>query len=99
MVSDCYKALGIGSTMMLNVTESKWFKEGDYIKKLVDRRIDEKETYQDFEEFLYTYEDFIGNLATKNPGDVVTFWVGRAGYEASVPVMVELDALGTFILH
>lgn len=91
MVSDCYKALGIGSTMMLNVTESKWFKEGDYIKKLVDRRIDEKETYQDFEEFLYTYKDFIGILATKNPGDVVTFWVGRAGYEASVPVMVELD--------
>ena len=91
MVNDCYKALGIGSTMMLNVTESKWFKEGDYIKKLVDRRIGEKETYQNFEEFLYTYQDFISILSTKSSGDVVTFWVGRTGYEASIPVMVELD--------
>ncbi|MBR2385453.1 MAG: RIP metalloprotease RseP [Clostridia bacterium] len=91
MVSDCYKALGIGSTMMLKVTESKWFKEGDYIKKLVDRGIDASETYHDFEEFLYTYEDFISVLEDKKAGDVVTFWVGRTGYEASVPVMVELD--------
>ena len=91
MVNDCYKALGIGSTMMLSVNESKWFKEGDYIKKLVERRIDKNETYQDFEEFLYTYEDFIRILEDKKAGDVVTFWVGRTGYEASVPVMVELD--------
>ena len=91
MVSDCYKALGIGSTMMLDVDESEWFKNGDYIKKIVDRGIDEDETYHDFEEFLFTYEDFIATIKDKKSGDVITLWVGRNGYNASVPVMVEFD--------
>lgn len=91
MVNDCYKALGIGSTMMLKVGESEWFKTDDYIKKMVDRRLIDGETYQDFENFLYTYEDFIAIVQGKESGDVLTFWVGRKGYEASVPVTVELD--------
>lgn len=99
MVSDCYKALGIGSTMMLSVTEAKTFeggdgfKNGDYIKKLVVREKDlGSGIYQDYEEFLYTYEDFITILKDKKAGDHVWFWVGRVGYEASQPLSVTLDA-------
>ena len=98
MVSDCYKALGIGSTMMLSVTVEKTFesgdgfKNGDYIKKLVVR---EKEAgsgnYQDYEEFLYTYEDFINILKDKKAGDHVWVWVGRTGYEVSQPLSITLD--------
>lgn len=91
MVNDTYKALGFGSTMMLDVEKSEWFQAGDYIKKMVDRRLIDGEEYKDFENFLYTYEDFIAIAKDKVSGDVLTFWVGRQGYEASVPVAVELD--------
>ena len=97
-VSDCYKALGIGSTMMLEVTEEKTFesgdgfKNGDYIKKLVVRENDlGSGEYKDYEEFLYTYEDFISILKDKKSGDHVWFWVGRTGYEASQPLSITLD--------
>ncbi|MBQ4098560.1 MAG: RIP metalloprotease RseP [Clostridia bacterium] len=91
MVDKAYKALGIGSTMMLDVGESKWFMQDDYIKKLVDRGIGEDETYHDFEEFLFTYSDFINAIKDKKEGDVITLWVGRVGFETSVPVMIEFD--------
>ncbi|MBQ7373627.1 MAG: site-2 protease family protein [Clostridia bacterium] len=91
MVDMAYDALGIGSTMMLDISESKWFKQDDYIKKLVDRGVGEDEKYHDFEEFLFTYEQFIGVIKDKKEGDVITLWVGRKGFEASVPVKIEFD--------
>ena len=91
MVGEAYKALGIGSTMMLEVTSSEHFKNEDYIKKIVDRRLAEGEAYQDFETFIYTYEDFISIAKNKKAGDVLTFWVGRKNIDAAIPVVVELD--------
>lgn len=92
-VNKTYEALGVGSTMMLSVSnESKWFKEGDYIKKTVDgNAVEEGKTYHDCEEFTYTYEQFLSYVKDKKEGEAITCWVGRVDYPASVPVFIEFD--------
>ena len=95
MVYEAYDALGIGSAMMLTVGEdSEFFEPNDYIKK-VDVRLKgengENYEYADCDEFLYTYEQLIEVIKDKKAGEVIGFWVGRVGYEASVPVIVDFD--------
>lgn len=94
MVNSTYKALGLGSTMMLVASsDSRWFKTEDYIKQTVEGNAEELGIkYNPNGEFTYTYDDFLSYIQDKKAGDAVTFWVGRVGYNASVPVFVEFDS-------
>ena len=91
MVNDCYKALGIGSTMMLKVTESELFKNDDYIKKIGIGEDAINQTYADCDNFIYTYEQFTETLSNLEIGEKVVFWVGRVGFNASVKVVYTID--------
>lgn len=89
MVDRTYKALGIGSTMMLDISESKWFEQGDYIKKI---SFDENESYKKCNNFVYTEQNLIDTLCEKKAGDTIIFWVGRNGIKEAVKVIVVLDS-------
>ena len=91
MVNDCYKALGIGSTMMLKATNSEFFQNDDYIKKIGIGEEALNQTYADCDNFVYTYEDFIKNLSSLEVGEKVVFWVGRVGFDASVKEIFTID--------
>ena len=91
MVSDCYKALGIGSTMMLSVTNSYLFQNEDYIKKIGIGDEALGQTYADCDNFVYTYEEFVSILSDLEVGEKVVFWIGRKGFDASVKEIFTID--------
>ncbi|MBE5742278.1 MAG: RIP metalloprotease RseP [Clostridiales bacterium] len=93
-VNSTYEALGIGSTMMLSVSsDSKWFKEGDYIKQIVEDKNDiDGIKYNPNGKFLYTYDGFLDCVKDKKAGDEIVAWVGRVGYEVSQQVIIKFDS-------
>lgn len=90
-VESTYRALGIGSTMMLTVKESDLFQNNDYIKKIGvgDGAIDQE--YKDCQNFIYTYGDLISTLESLQVGEKVVFWVGREGFKGSQKVIFTVD--------